>query len=47
MATHRTSSSSEEIYAFVRTIPRGKVVAMIDNARLDASMDTLHEYLGV
>jgi branched-chain amino acid transport system ATP-binding protein len=26
---------------------RGRVVDMIDNARLDASMDKLHEYLGV
>jgi branched-chain amino acid transport system ATP-binding protein len=28
-------------------IERGRVVDMIDNARLDASMDRLHEYLGV
>jgi branched-chain amino acid transport system ATP-binding protein len=26
---------------------RGKIVDEIDNARLDASMDRLHEYLGV
>ena len=28
-------------------IERGRVVDMIDNRRLDASMDRLHEYLGV
>ncbi|MBI3636810.1 MAG: ABC transporter ATP-binding protein [Candidatus Rokubacteria bacterium] len=28
-------------------VERGRIVDMVENARLDANMDTLHEYLGV